>query len=108
MPVAGEGSPRVGLGLYGMPAVETPLEVLLVAAGLALYLRATPDAPRSRRITLVVVMTLVSALTFAGALSAAPPAPLAAAVTWVVEAPLLAAVGFWVDRGTGAQVRVRG
>jgi hypothetical protein len=107
VPLAGEGSPHVGLGLYGMPAVEALLEVLLVAAGLALYLRATPDVPRSRRITLVVVMTLVSALTFAGALSTAPPAPMAAAVTWVAEAPLLAAVAFWVDRGTGSEVQVR-
>lgn len=98
LPLAGPGSPKAGLSLYGLPAAEAGLEVVLVVVGLVLYLRAASGIGRAATYALVGLMALLSLFTVAGALSGTPPAPTTAAVTWVLEAPLLGAIAFWIDR----------
>ena len=98
LPLAGPDSPRVGWGLYGAPAAELGLEVGLVVVGLLLYLRAAPGIGGRATAVLVGLLALLSLLTASGALATAAPAPAAAALTWALEAPLLAAAAVWIDR----------
>ncbi|MFN8475779.1 MAG: hypothetical protein U0822_26605 [Anaerolineae bacterium] len=98
MPLFGTGSPKFGLGLYAQPVLEVGLEVVLVLIGLAVYLRTATGVPRARQYVLVGLMLLMAFLTAAGTLSGAPADPSQTAMTWLIEAPVIAAIAFWIDR----------
>jgi hypothetical protein len=91
LPLAGPGSPLLGLGLWRTMPLALALEVALAALGLWLYARASRGAfPWG----LVLLVTLVAAVALPGQLLAStPPSPRTLAVTWLLEAPLL---GLWV------------
>ena len=91
------GELRVGLGLWDAPVASVATELGLFAAGLLLYLRATP---RQRRWPLWTLSALLLAI-FVGQLLGPPP-PSISAVAWVGFAQwLLVGAGWWVDRPGG-------
>lgn len=97
LPLAGNGSPRVGLGLWSSVAATLLIEGAVLAAGVWLYLRATRAKDRAGAVgfwALVALLVLIYAGNLAG-----PPPPSASAIAWVGEAQwLLVAMGWWVDR----------
>jgi hypothetical protein len=99
LPLAGPGSPAIGLGLWDHLGVALGVEAALVAVGLALYLGAVAHPGRRKRLVLVAVMVALSALVFGGqALSPAPPSTTANVIAWLTLPVALGLFGFWIDR----------
>ena len=90
-------SPLVGFGLWNRPLASLALEMLLLAIGVALYLRATAPADAAGKyglLGLVAFLVLVQAGNAFG-----PPPPSKQAIAWVGQAQwLLVLWGYWVDR----------
>ena len=101
LPLAPGAPARVGLGLWNHPAVAVGLELLIFAAGLILYLRATRSTDRVGSIglwSLVVFLGLIYGANILGSVLGPPP-PSVGAIAWVGQTQwLLVAWGYWVDR----------
>jgi hypothetical protein len=99
LPLVGDSSPRLGLGLWHTMPWALALELLLLAAGAWLFLRSRPGLSRIRRGVLLGVLGLVAVAQVIGQTTAsvAPPAS-ALAVSWMVQTALLVVLGAWVDR----------
>lgn len=101
MPLLGQGSPKLGLGLWQYMPAALALELGLAAAGLATYL-ARVRLSKGRR-TLVTSLVLVTAVMTAAGPYAPGPLPPANALAAVSLAIALAVtlVGFFVERRLG-------
>jgi len=93
----GESSPRVGLGLWNSFAGTVAVELLLFAAGLWLYTRATRALDRTGRFALWGLAAILLAI-YATNLLGPPPASGMAAAWGALAMWLLVAWGYWVDR----------
>jgi len=101
LPLLPIGGPKLGLGLWSSVPLSVAAELVLLAAGLWLYLRTT--RPRDRTgswalaglvVFLLVVFLLNISLSISG-----PPPPSVTAVAWSGQAQwLLVLWGFWIDR----------
>jgi hypothetical protein len=90
-------SRRVGLGLWNSVAGTLAVELLLFAAGLWLYTRATRALDRTGRLALWGLVAFLLAIYVANLFGPPPPSGMAAA--WSALAMwLLVAWGYWVDR----------
>lgn len=78
LPLAGDRSLKVGLGLWQVMPVALAVEAIVFAAGLALFLPGS-RLSRARAAWLTLVCALVLALTVAG-MTVAPPPPSASAM----------------------------
>jgi hypothetical protein len=88
---------RVGLGLWNSLAGTMAVELLLFAAGVWLYTRATRAADRTGRLALWGLITFLLLIYAANLLGPPPPSGMAAA--WSALAMwLLVAWGYWIDR----------
>lgn len=98
LPLFGPGSPRVGLGLWSAMGWALGLELVLLLAGAALFLRSRPGLSRGRRTVLLLVLGALGVLQVVSQLSGseAPP-PRTLAVSWLGQAALLTALGLWAD-----------
>ncbi len=99
LPLAGPGSFRLGLGLWRNLPLELAIEAAMAVAALALYLRATRDHSRGRRIGMVVYVVLLAFLMISGQAAATEPPRRAELLSSWIAAPLLfSAIAFWLDR----------
>lgn len=99
LPLLGETSPKLGLGLWNHLGLALTLETGLVIIGLALYFQAVKPTRRITQVGLVVLMLLVTIATVAGqAFSNTPPPPTAAALSWIIQPLVLGGVAYWLDR----------
>ena len=106
LPLAGNSSPHVGLGLWNSVAATLMLEAGIFAAGVWLYLRSTRAKDRVGAVGLCALVALL-VLIYAGNL-AGPPPPAVSAIAWAGQAQwLLVAMGWWVDRHREARAPVR-
>jgi len=98
LPLAGAGSPQVGLALWDQLALALAVEAALVVAGVAAYLGA-PGPTRARKAGVVALSLLTLAFTMAG-MSVAPPPPSAAAMAASSLATIVAVCALlgWLDR----------
>jgi hypothetical protein len=93
----GAASTRVGLGLWNSLAGTVTVELLLFAAGLWLYGRATRAVDRVGRLALWGLVAFLLVIYVANLFGPPPPSGMAAA--WSALAMwLLVAWGYWVDR----------
>lgn len=91
------GGPRVGLGLWLIPAGAQVFELLLFVVGVLLYLRATRPKGGMGRWLLALLIAFLLLTQMSNALG--PPPPSVSAIAWVGQAQwLLVAWGYWVDR----------
>jgi len=98
LPLLGEDSPHIGLGLWKVLPVALGLELLLLAGGVVLFLRSRQGLPPLRRWMLLAVLGLLALLQIGGQLTGAPPPPAAAlAVSWIVQTAVLVLLGLWTD-----------
>jgi membrane-bound metal-dependent hydrolase YbcI (DUF457 family) len=96
MPITLNDSSPIGFGLWNLPVIAVPLELLLFGAGIWLYIRHTKPLNRQGSIgfwALILFLLVVYAASLLG-----PPPPSATAVAWSGQALwLVIAWGFWVD-----------
>jgi hypothetical protein len=98
MPVWGRTSHPLGLGLWNHLPLALGLETLIALTGTYLWLR---DSKRTfpRRLTLGLLMGLVTAMTVVGPwLQKSPPAPFQVAISSLTIIFLLFGAGIWIDR----------
>ncbi len=102
LPLLGNASPLIGLGLYEHMRLALGLELGIAAAGAWSYLKTAGPEP-IRRAVLVAAVALACAVTVAGG-TVAPPPPTAraAALPGIGAILLVTAIGWWVDRGPDA------
>ena len=101
LPLAGDASPRIGLGLWDRLPLALGLEAALTVTGLALYLRARGPR-RGRGIALACIVLLVLVVTVAGQTLAPAPSSIAA-----VAASSLASIALVVALVSGVGTRTR-
>ena len=98
MPVWGRASHPLGLGLWNHMPLALGLETLIALTGTYLWLR---DSKRTfpRRLTLGLLMGLVTAMTVVGPwLQTSPPEPFQVAISSLTVILLLFGAGIWIDR----------
>jgi membrane-bound metal-dependent hydrolase YbcI (DUF457 family) len=97
LPLAPGASPRVGLGLWNVPAAAIFLESALFLAGVWLYLRATRERDFLGRwgfLTYAALLALIYVMNLT-----APPPPSGEAVAWTALAAWLFPLwAWWFDR----------
>lgn len=104
LPITLTGPTRVGLGLWNHPVVGVPLELLLFAAGVWIYVRQTHALNRRGSVGLwALVLFLLAVYTV---IHFGPPLQSADAVAWSGQAALwlIIAWGFWVDRNRAVTI----
>ncbi|HZJ53022.1 MAG TPA: hypothetical protein VFD38_02695 [Myxococcaceae bacterium] len=98
LPLLGEDFPHVGLRLWKAMPWALALELLLLAGGVALFLRSRPGLSGVRRGVLLGVLGLLAVLQLAGQLGGGVPPPASVlAVSWIVQTAVLVLLGLWVD-----------
>jgi len=96
MPLTLGGPTRLGFGLWQSIPATIVVELLMLAVGVALYVRATPNANRLGRNGLRALVAFLVLVYLASAFG--PPPPSVAAVAWTAQAIwLLVAWAYWVD-----------
>jgi hypothetical protein len=98
LPILGNDSPKLGLGLWNNPTATMIAELLVFGIGLALYvtLRSHRHPVRFLRLTIVVVLLVGTYL--ASQYGPLPPSMSVIAVTGIVFYLAAAAVAAWADR----------
>ena len=107
MPLAGSGSPMVGLALWDTMPLALSVEAAIVAAGLALFLPGS-RLPRGRSITLVLVTLVLLAFTVAGmTIAPPPPSALAMAGSSLAAIAVVCALFCWLAAPSGVPTCAR-
>ena len=100
LPLLGDASTKVGLGLWNHPAVALPLEIVITLLGLVLFLSGA-GLPRSRAVGLGALVLAVVALTVAGmTVAPAPPDVRRQAVGAGVSILVVSMAAGWLGRTT--------
>lgn len=99
MPLLGEGSPKIGLGLWNYMYLALALELIIALVALFIYVRGTKRI-LLKRIIISVIIILLALLTVAEhTMSSKPMTPEALAISGLVITIVVSVIGFWVDGG---------
>lgn len=101
LPLAGDHSTKVGLGLWRHRNLSLAAELVALGAGVFVWLRATGGLARSRVLTLSFLGVL-TAMLLATPFFPPPKSPAAFAIFALVSYVAIAAVAAWVDRRRAA------
>lgn len=99
LPVLGENSPKLGLGLWKDMPLELSLETLMTIAAIVIYLKvAGAGASAVSRWGIPIFIAVLCALTWTQLLVATPPQPAQLIPNWIVAPLLFAAIAYLLDR----------
>ena len=99
LPLAGEASPKIGLGLWNHLPLELGIETMMSLVGVIVYLKvAGVDASAVSRWGIPIFMLVFTALTWTQLFSTRPPTRGELLVSWIVATPLFSAIAYWLDR----------
>jgi hypothetical protein len=109
LPLGGEASRKVGLGLWNKPTATLLLELGTLAVGVAVYVAFRSRRHPARPGRLASLLGILVAIYLASFFGPPPPSVTAIAVTDIVGLLLLAAFAAWVDRrATPAELAAAG
>jgi hypothetical protein len=98
LPLAGNDSPKLGLGLWNHPAASMVAEIAVLGSGLAVYVVFKSLRHPVRASRLAVLLLGLLGLYFASQFGPLPPDMSVVAVTDIVVVLGLAALAAWADR----------
>jgi hypothetical protein len=99
LPLAGENSPKLGLGLWNHMRLELTIETLMAVIGVAMYWRlAGSSKSMVSRYGMAAFVALVTAMTWSQLGATAPPPAQQLKVAWIVAPVLFALVAYGLDR----------
>lgn len=99
IPIFGQNSAKLGLGLWDYLGLALVIEGLLVVGGLALYLQCTSGNGFVAKYGLVILIGLLLIAQVMGQVFAPAPADITGvAITWLVQPLILAGLAFWLDK----------
>jgi hypothetical protein len=99
LPLLGNDSLKMGLGLWNTPLFALALETGLVLAGFIYYIITVKPKTNLRRWGLGLLLLLVTALTVTGTLFAeTPPQAGGAAMSWIFQPFLICGLAYWFDK----------
>jgi hypothetical protein len=98
LPILDDESPKFGFGLWRHVGVSVGLELVVLAAGFAVYVRSRSRRHPVRRIRLAIVLLLVVAIYLVSLLSSEPPSVTAIGLSVFLVLPLVSLLAAWADR----------
>lgn len=99
LPLLGNGSSMMGLGLWNHLAAALSLEVMLVIMGVLLYLRAAGNIGTKARAGMVLLMAVLSAVAIVGqSMVTQAPEQSAIAASMLLQALVVCGLATWIDR----------
>lgn len=101
--LAGKDSPKLGLGLWNHPRATIIVELLFLAAGLAVYIGFGSHRHPVRRLRLALLVLLLIGCYFASFYGPLPPNVPTIALTDIVFVLAVAALAGWADRRASSQ-----
>ena len=98
LPIAGNSSAKVGLGLWDRMPMALTVEAVIAIAGLILFVSAS-KLPKARRLWLSVLLLVLLAFTVVGMTVAPPPPSVAAmAMSSLITIVVVCALAWWIGR----------
>lgn len=102
VPLTIGGSTKLGLGLWSSRPATIIVELVMLVAGVATYIRTTRSIDRTGMFALTGLIVFLLVINVANMFG--PPPPSVAAVAWSAQAVwLIVAWGYWIDRHRRAQ-----
>jgi len=99
LPVTGNNSSMLGLGLWNTLEIALTLEIVLVAIGTTLYLTSAKKIGRTGRWGIVTVISLLTVIAVIGqATVTQAPEQNAFAVSMIVQVIIVCGVAIWIDQ----------
>jgi len=98
LPLAGNDSPKLGLGLWNNPAATMVAELAFLAIGLAVYVALRSHRHPVRAVRLALLVLALVGTYFASKYGPLPPSMTAVAVSDIVFILTIAALAAWADR----------
>jgi hypothetical protein len=98
LPLAGNDSPKLGLGLWNHFGVSVAVELLLLAAGAAVYVRGRSRRHPVRAVRLGLVLLLLAGMYVASLFGPPPPSVTAIGLADVGFLLFMGLLGAWADR----------
>ena len=100
LPMAGENSPKFGLGLWNHLPFELSLETLMAIIGVIIYLRlAGRESPGLSRYGMPIFVAVVTLLTWNQLFAKKPPPPQQLVPAWIIVPLVFSALAYGLDRG---------
>jgi hypothetical protein len=98
LPIGGNDSPKLGLGLWNNPTATMVAELLVFGIGLVLYLTLRSHRHPVRFFRLAILVVLLVGTYLASLYGPLPPSMTVVAVSGIVFIPATAALAAWADR----------
>jgi hypothetical protein len=106
LPVIGESSPKLGLGLWNHMPLELALETVMAFVGIAVYWKLAEGSSLGRY-GMTVFVVLFTAMTWTQLGLTTPPKAQQLNVSWIVVPLVLSAIAYGLDRKRARGVLVR-
>ncbi|HKF02251.1 MAG TPA: hypothetical protein VKB49_08040 [Candidatus Sulfotelmatobacter sp.] len=99
LPLVGENSPKLGLGLWNHMPLELSIETLMAVMGLVIYWKITGAAGSGlSRYGIAIFVIVMTALTWTQLLPNPAPTARELTITWIVAPIVLSAIAYALDR----------
>ncbi len=99
MPLLGNDSFKIGLGLWDNLPLAVALETALVATGFIFYLNVIKPKTNLARYGLGTLLLFIATITAMGMLFTETPPPAAgAAMSWILQPFLICGLAYWFDK----------
>jgi len=108
LPILGDNSPKLGLGLWKEMPLELALETLLTGICVGLYLRFIgSEAPKGARYGIPALMLLLTAATWSPLATPTPPSPPQLIPGWIGMPVLFSLLVYALDRRRVREARMK-
>jgi hypothetical protein len=96
LPLVGESSPKLGLGLWNHMPLELALETVMAIAGIGVYWKLSERSSLSRY-GMSIFVVLFTAMTWTQLLVTTPPKAQQLNISWIVVPVALSAIAYGLD-----------